>query len=343
MIPQTNRPVVSNTGTDAVQRQKFVAAELETTEICFLLLDNFSLISFASAVEPLRITNKVLGRKVYRYRCLTADGHDVRASNGLMVRSDGELLEAAPFSLLAICSSDDIENVVLPAKMKSAIRKFVHQGCSVAGICTGAYVLAQLGLLDGRSCTIHWEYADAFRELFPSANLSGSLIETDGKIVTCAGGTAALDMMIGFIANTCGSQVGAKVAEIAMHHDVRTGAEHQSAIMRPDIGLANVKLQECVRIMGDNVAEPLALPEIATRTEISLRQLQRLFRQHFNETPLNRYMKIRLEAARQLVTKTSMPFVDVAVACGFVNASHFAKRYRLAFGARPHEDRQGGN
>jgi len=312
----------------------------ETVDICFLLLDSFSLLSFASAIEPLRIANKVLKRRAFNYSCRTLDGADAVASNGGMVRSDGALQEAVQPDLLAICSSDDVEQISLGGTQKALIRQIAKQSGSVAGICTGAYVLAELGMLEGRNCTIHWEYADLFKELYPKANLVDSLIQVDGKLMTCAGGTAALDLMIGYIAQVHGGAVARDVAEIALHHDRRTGSERQHTLMREDLDMVPQRVRTAIALMTEHVSEPLSLQQISQMLAVSPRQLQRDFQKYLKCSPQEYYSKIRIDIARQLVCRTSMRMIDIAVACGFSSASHFSNRYRAAHGNSPAWDRQ---
>ena len=309
-------------------------------EICFLLLKNFSLISFASAIEPLRIANKVLKRKAFIYRCCSLDGSDAVASNGSTMKTVCAIEDIGRPDLLAVCSSDDVERIDLTPAQKAVIRNVSNRSGRVAGICTGAYVLAALGLLDNRRCTIHWEYADFFKERFPNAGLVDSLIQTDGKYMTCAGGTSALDLMIGFVARIHGGAVAADVAEIALHHDWRSGNERQHRHMRDDLETVPLRVRSSIELMSENVVDPLSLQEIAEKLNVSPRQLQRDFQKYLNCSPLDYYSKVRIDVARQLVCRTSMRMIDIAVACGFASASHFSKRYRAAHGTSPATDRQ---
>ncbi len=312
----------------------------DVTDICFLLLDNFSLLSFASAIEPLRIANKIMKRIAFNYICCTLDGRDALASNGSVVRPDCALEAVGSVDLLAVCSSDDVEHNILKPSHKNIIRQFAHRQTRVAGICTGAYVLADLGLLDGRNCTIHWEYADLFRELFPDVVLVDSLIQADGRFLTCAGGTTALDLMIGYIAELHGGAIASDVASIALHHDMRSGSERQNTLMRDELNLVPPRVRRCIELMSENIGATLSQQQLAQKLNVSARQLQRDFQQYLNCSPQEYYSKIRLDIARRLVCRTTMPMIEIAVACGFANASHFAKRYRDLFGVRPVVDRQ---
>ncbi len=307
--------------------------------VSFLLLDNFSLISFSSAIEPLRIANKILKRETFRYSCHSVDGAMVSASNGMRMCVDETMEVIGDVDLFVICSSDDVEKIVLTGAVKAKIRELSRGRSAIAGICTGSHVLAELGLLQDRACTIHWEYAAAFRELFPNIRLSPDLVKVDGRILTCAGGTSAMDMMIGYIENSCGLKIGHTIADIAMHSEVRSGSERQRGMMRLRPGPLYPRLLRCIEIMEENIEVPLSLPEIAGQLGICPRQLQRNFRRHLGESPSSFYQNLRLERARQLVQRTMLPIVEVAVATGFANPSNFSARYRNAFGVTPMRDR----
>lgn len=325
--------------TEEAARNTASAGDRVSFDVTFLLLDNFSLISFSTAIEPLRLTNKVLKRQVFRYKCCSPDGSDARASNGMSLRVDMPLADVRSTDLLVICSSDDVEKVVLSGALKAKVRELMRGNCTLAGICTGAYVLAELGLLRDRKCTIHWEYADIFRERFPLSLLDDRLVQRDGNILTCAGGTSAFELMVGFIQRNCGLNVGRDVADIALHHGLRAGSASQRSEIHLRLGITNAPLLKCIEIMEANIEETVPIGEITRRIGISRRQLERLFRQYFDDTPTNYYRKFRLNAARRLVQHTPMPIVDVAIASGFVNASHFTKCYRKEFGISPAEDR----
>lgn len=338
--PPASDQLEGHLSSDILGAAKMEDSAPAVTNICFLLLDNFSLLSFSSAIEPLRIANKVMKRKAFNYICCTIDGGDALASSGGIVRADRALHDVADIDLLAVCSSDDVEQNVLDARHKNMIRRFAHKQTRVAGICTGAYVLADLGLLEGRQCTIHWEYADLFKETFPNVKLVDSLIQADGRFLTCAGGTTALDLMIGFIAELYGGAIASDVASIALHQDMRSGSERQNTLMRDELNLIPRRLRRCIELMTENVSETLSQQQLAERLNVSPRQLQRDFQHYLDCAPLTYYSKIRLDIARRLVCRTTMPMVEIAVACGFANASHFAKRYRALHGASPVEDRQ---
>ncbi len=315
------------------------AASAAVCEVHFLLFDNFSLLSFSSALEPLRIANKVMGRTRFSYSCASVDGEAVRASNGLPMQAGVRLADMKASDLIVVCSSDGVEALDLPDHVGPALRRLERHGAPLAAICTGSYLLAKLQLLNERACTIHWEYEEIFAELYPQANLSKAVVVEDRGLLTCSGGTAPIDMMMRFVARTAGEAVARKVADIAIHHNFRDGAVHQRLDLRSRLGTANPVLLRCVALMEDNIESPLTTQELTDAVGLSPRQLQRHFKQHLGMGPARYYLDLRLRAARDLVTRTAMPPREIATATGFNSVTHFSSVYRSKFGASPFEDR----
>ena len=310
-------------------------------DIGFLLLPGFSFISFANAVEPLRMANKVLRRDFFRYRFHSVDGADVTGSNGARLRVESPIGADPKPDLLIICSSDGIEKFDMPTAMRQVLRRMARMGVRMAGVCTGAYVLGELGLLDGRRCTIHWEYSEIFRESVPKAELRSSLFEEDRQFVTSAVGTASFDMMMHLMEPLCGATVKLKVAEIAIQGDLRSANQDQRSGVTSRLRMRSKALARCVELMDGNLDEPLSLDEIAGEVGLSRRQVERLFGKILGIAPMAYYRQKRLDLARRLLESSDVPVVDIAIATGFVSASHFSRAYRGQFGVNPAHHRFG--
>ncbi len=314
-------------------------AEPDTFTADFLLIEGFSMISFASAVEPLRIANKLLSRERFCFRCLSADGDPVTASNGIPLPVQTGLSDVDRADLLVICSSDGVEAVPLPETVGAELRRLERHGTPLTAICTGSYVLAKFGLLRGRACTIHWEYEELFREVFPQADLRTSVCVEDGGLMTSSGGTAPLDLMIRIVEKVAGAQVARDVADIAIHHGTRDEAVHQRLDARARYNVSNPTFLRCIRLMEENIEEPLSLEALCAELEISPRQLQRYFRDNVGRGPRAFYESLRLERARQLLRRTALGQSDIAVACGFSSANSFSHAYKRVYGVSPMHDR----
>ncbi|RMD64829.1 MAG: helix-turn-helix domain-containing protein, partial [Alphaproteobacteria bacterium] len=145
--------------------------------------------------------------------------------------------------------------------------------------------------------------------------------------------------MLALIALEHGRPLATAVAEQFIHDRIRDSRDHQRMALRGRLGSSHPKLLAIVALMEENLEEPLSRVELARRVGISTRQLERLFRKYLHRTPTRYYLELRLERARALLTQTTMSVLDVALACGFVSASHFSKCYRELFNRTPRQDR----
>lgn len=316
------------------------------TTVVFVLIPNFSLIAFGSAIEPLRMANRISGAALYRWTIVSADGKPVRASNGLEANVEGSILDLASAAIdinrpdyVFVCSGLEVEKFQ-HANFSGWLSRLHKKGVTVGGMCTGAWLLAKAGLLEDKRCAIHWENLPAFAERFPDADIHADLFEVDDNIYTCAGGTAALDMMLQIIGLQYDEDMVSKVCELCLVDRVRSAQDRQRLPLRARIGIYNSKLLHLIELMERNISIPMTLEEISAEANLSRRHVERLFRQNLGRSPARYYLELRLERARYLLLQSDMPIVDVAIACGFVSASHFSKCYRSLFGRSPQSDRR---
>ncbi len=318
---------------------------LDRQKITFLLIPNFSMIAFSSAIEALRLANRALGRTAYEWQLVSEAGQPVQASNRVMLSVDasleqvlGEARDPTDARMVIVCSGVEVERYHDRAVF-SWLRRMHKRGVSIGGLCTGAWILAEAGLLEDRNCAIHWEMIPSFAERFPDVNVKSSLFEVDSDIFTCAGGTVALDMMLYFIGLRFGTDMAEKVCEVCLMDRVRPAHDRQRLPIGSRLGIQNPRLLSIIEIMEANIAEPVSLAQISQATGISRRHIERLFRHHLSRSPARYYLEVRLERAKRLLRHSNLPIIEVAVACGFVSASHFSKRYREHFGRSPQMDR----
>lgn len=313
--------------------------------IVFYLVPDFSMIAFSTAIEPLRLANRINDDPPYSWHLTSYDGEPVTASNGVQVSVNKSLHEERKAltnsdrpSMLFVCSGtnvEDNENKTLFA----FLRENKKQGVMVGGLCTGAYMLAAAGMLDNKRCAIHWENLPGFSERFPKIDVYADLYEMDDGICTCAGGTASLDMMLSIIGEDHGQELVNRVCEQALTDRVRNPTDRQRLPLRARLGVQNSKILSIIEYMEANISEPLPLVDIARYVGLSRRQIERLFQNHMGRSPARYYLEIRLDRARHLLIQSSLPVVEVAIACGFISASHFSKCYRELYGKSPLQER----
>jgi transcriptional regulator GlxA family with amidase domain len=319
-----------------------VAAEDGTPRVVGLyLVDNFTMMAFASVVESLRLANYVSKRELYRWRLFSADGAPVRASNGIPVGVDGALADMDGLPQVIVCAGIGVEAQDHRA-LVARLRRLATYGTHIGSVCVGTFVLAEAGLLEGHRCTTHWEYVHVLRERYPGLDVRDELFQIDRARFTAGGGTAAIDMMLALIAAWSGMPVAAAVTDVLIHHRMRERDERQRMALSARLGVSNPKLLQAVALMEEKLEAPLACSEIAEAIQLSPRQMERLFRDHLGEKPARYYIGLRLARARHLLRHSGLPILDVAIACGFASASHFSKTYSDHFAVTPSEDRNPG-
>jgi len=305
----------------------------------FLLLPGFSAIGFISAIEPLRVANRFRG-ELYRWQVLSLDGGAVLASNGMSVNADGGLGPLAKgVTLLVVAGFEPL--AAFDATLRDWLRRLDREGVTLGGIDTGSFVLAEAGLLERHRVALHWEALDAFRESYPALSASQELFETDSLRITCAGGTACIDLMLDLIGQAHGSPLAIQVSEQFVVGRIRPRKDHQRMEIASRYGLSNKKLVQVIGEMEQHTEPPLSTLQLADLAKVTRRQLERLFRLHLNDTPSNFYLRLRLEKARQLLRQTQMSVLEVSIACGFDSPSYFTRSYRARFACCPREDRRG--
>jgi len=308
--------------------------------IALVITDRFSMIAFSSVVEPLRLSNRLLGRPFYQWTTYSMDGNPVTASNGCQINVDKSIKELDDADVTLVCSGLDVERLSLDPELGKRLRRLNAMGRTFGAVCTGAYLLARYNLLDGRRCTIHWENLRSLREEFPDVEVTSDIFAIDRNCITCAGGMASLDMMLRLIAIQHGAYLAHEISEISLYQNMRSGESAQRHDIEARTGISNAKILDAIRIMDLHIEDPLSCQQLAMTVSLSPRQLERLFRRHFNCTPGQYYLRLRLETARDLLRRTSRPVLDVALACGFASTSHFTKCYRERFLCTPTEERQ---
>ena len=309
-----------------------------TIKVGFLLVPNFSMIAFSAALEPLRVANRVSGDALFDWVIASANDESITASNGVCVDTKSTAAELADCRLVFGCSGIDVHDHA-DQNVFNLTRRLDRQGAIVGAICTGTYVLAASGLLNDTRCTVHWENIDGLTEEFPHLEITNELFEINNNRITCSGGTASLDMMLYLISQIHGQSIAAQVSDQFIHDRIRDPSDRQRMELRSRLGVSHPKLLTVVGMMEENLEEPMSQTQLAKEAALSTRQLERLFRKYLSTTPTRYYLNLRLARARHLLRQTSLSILSVALACGFVSASHFSKCYRETYGKTPRTER----
>ena len=313
--------------------------ETRTTSVTFMLIEQFSMLSVASAVEPLRSANRLLGHEAYKWRLISHDGQPVAASNGLTVTVEGALGDDTATDFLFVCAGLDADPPYR-TRLNAGLQRAARGGVVLGSLSAGTLILARAGLLDGYASTIHWEFQPAFEEEFPELETSPGLYVIDRDRWTGSGGITGMDMMLGLIERDHGAALSRSVGNQFQIDQIRNATVHQRPGHLERMETLPDPLQKAVNLMLSNIEEPMRMDELAEACGLNLRRMERMFNAHLDAAPGQFYRRLRLEKARDLLLHTNLPTLEVACLTGFSSSSHFAMAFQRQFGMRPSEARR---
>ena len=306
----------------------------ETEHYVFLLVEGFSHLAFSCAVEPLRIANLVSGEPLYRWSYISENGDTATSSNDSVTLVHGGLEPLSKADNLFVLSGLNVWEHITPGLLSFIRRERAH-GTKIGALCSGAFVLAKAGLLDGVPTALHWEYHDSFMEEFPEVSLCRNVFVSDAKYITASGGTATADLMLHLIEQNHGSDLAVAVADQMVYNAVREATAEQRVSLQSRHGIRNPNLVRAIQIMADSIEDPVSPSVIADEVGISTRQLERLFGRYLNCSPAKYFLDIRLHKAQNLLLQTEQSVTEISLSCGFKTQAHFARVFRAQFGNTP--------
>lgn len=309
--------------------------------IAFLLVEGFALMSFAAVTEPLRAANLLAGKRLYGSFFFAAGPGTSKILNSSSAASVAvaDLGEAGgDFDLAFVVAGGDPVGF-RDDRVFQWLRRQARHGCVLGGVSGGPAVLANAGVMQNRRMTLHWEHAAALEERHPGLLLERTLYVVDRDRMTCAGGTAPLDMMHALIAEHHGTDFARRVSDWFMHTDVRPAGGPQRAGLAQRYGTNRHAVLAAIEIMENHIADPLPLPDLAQLVGVSARHLNRQFGAGLGRSAGAFYRDLRLDKSRELLRQTDLPVLEIAIATGFSGAAHFATAYGRRFGEAPSRHR----
>ncbi|TGT35927.1 GlxA family transcriptional regulator [Mesorhizobium sp. M8A.F.Ca.ET.165.01.1.1] len=310
----------------------------------FYLLPAFSLQAFSSAVEVLKLANEVVEQDDYGWQVVSNDGQPVSSSCRVVVGADTALAferqksyepNSASVVVVGGCRAFPASNIQLDAWL----RECRYHRMWLLGISSGTMVLARAGLAEGRRCAVHWEHYPLFSEQFPNVTAAQTTFEQDGDLHTCSGGDAPFDMFLRLVERDHGIMVANRIREKAVAYRTRSAGERQRLPIHSRVRSNHRAVIKVINHMEATVGNPVHVKVLAATACLSRRQVERLFERELGRSPSRYYLELRLERAHLLLVSSSISVVEIAIACGFVSASHFSKVYRETYGHAPHQTR----
>lgn len=314
------------------------SAPAKAIRVGFILQPHFSMVAFTGALDALVTANLVSAAPLYEYKTFGIDSRVVISDLGINISTDDvidnlPIQHRAELDILIVCGGFRC-SLLANTKLSTCLRSAEKLGVTLAGLWNGAVALAHAGLMESEECAVHPDNHAFMKETFPNISVSRNTLVIAPQRATCAGPSSALEMMLKLINQHKGAELVRAVREVL---SCDQGAESRDAIplqMGDDPTLPEI-LRGIMELMRKNIDEPLTLVELAELSEVSRRQMERLFHAHLDSSPSRYYLELRLAHARRLLTQTNESITNVALASGFVSTSHFSNCYKDAFGVSP--------
>ena len=305
--------------------------------VAFVLAPNFTLLALSAFVDTLRLAADEGDRSrpiACAWTVLSDTMRAVRASCGISVNPDSELQDPQLFDYIVVVGGT-LTADTLSRGMDSYLQQAAAAGVPLVGICTGSFVLARLGLMQERRSCISWFHHAEFRARYPElVSSSDELFIIDGDRLTCAGGTSVVHLAAHLVKQFCGEAAAEKALRIMIEQTTLPPQFPQPQPLQTP-KTRDLRVRKAMLLMERNLESPLSAEFVARHVGISVRQLERLFKAEVGCSPSTMALRIRLAHAHQRLLHGHEPVADIALQSGFVNRSHFANSFRLAFGMTP--------
>ncbi|MGJ4993992.1 GlxA family transcriptional regulator [Bradyrhizobium sp. HKCCYLS3077] len=298
-------------------------------QIGFIMEDGFQLMGVAAATA-FEFANIQLGEEAYRVSVMSEHGGPVRSTLGVHVETSP--LGDFPDTLMVV-------GELLPRPISPGLRAYIAEAGQrsrrVAGVCTGAFLLAEAGLLDGRSATTHWAHASTLQERYPAIRVDDDRIfVADGNIWTSAGMTAGIDLTLALIEEDHGAELSRAVARRLVVYHRRPGGQSQfSALL--ELEPRSDRVSRALTYAKEHLRNPLSVEELAEAASLSPRQFSRIFREETGQSPAKAVERLRLEAAKAMLEDGRHSMDMVARDTGFADRDRMRRAFLRFFGQPP--------
>lgn len=311
-------------------------AAIQIPQFHMILGSEFPINALILATEALRIANQNSGRELFTCRLFSVDGKDVRASNGMWLSVDGSLSDIDKTDYCFIFDGN-LPTQNFSQQLRNKLRELHHAGSCLVGIDTGAFALTYAGFVS-EAVVVHWEAALTYQEHFSKLPIGDHLYQIDGSIISCAGGVATLDLMLELIKRYYEESLAVEVAN-ALVHSTREGCDPQRATT-PQLNESRSFSDRLVALLEKHLDFPLTVREIAGELSVSLSTLERHCLRHFSSTPMQLYLGLRLQGARNFLFYENTSIKEVALAFGFSSPAVFSRSFKQYFDQTPSAFRQ---
>ncbi len=305
----------------------------------FLLFDGFSNMVLASVLEPLRAVKMRASIAELEWSISTLDGAQVRSSSGIAVAPDGRFDPKKQGRILVLVAGYHVPKHLTKSLLRD-VRLAVRHADRIIAADAAAWILAEAGVLDAHSATVHWQDFDAFEDRFSNVTLSTARFVQSGPFLSCGGASTALDMTLDLIRQLWGPAAAFDASNMFVFDAARQNAFGRGAEKLRNKGAP--KLLAALNVMAENVEVPLTTFELAAAISLSERSLNRAFQRELGITPGKYYRLFRLQKARDMAEETHLSLEQIALRCGFASGSSLSRSLKATFGSSLAEMRNAG-
>jgi len=303
-------------------------------EVGLFLAPQFPLYALVPLIEVFRIANQTAGKRLFNWHFISENGGPVESGAGMTLNATASIYSDFSYDMVMIISGND-PLTFLSRRLMSWVQRLNVHGVVLGGIDTGAFALAEAGILKGRRAVCHWEAMSLFNERYPDTSLVEQRYVFDPPILTCAGGIAALDMVLDLVEREHGAILARQIANGFVHAN-RAGADGAQRVLPRDTeGGSQDRVPALISVMEANIETPLSVPELAEAVGMPRRKLERLFLKRTQTSVAQYYMRVRLEHAREMLFYSHSSVGDISLMSGFSSSAVFARTFHVHFGQSP--------
>ena len=315
-----------------------LAPSENTLRVTLLVLPESSMMSLASALDPMRAANRIANRELFTWRIATLNGKPAKLTCDLTIEPDVAFDEGLRGDVLIVIASFNQQHHAGPAHLR-LLKRVARNFSLLGGIEAGSWILARSGLLEGRSATTHWEDLEEFTTRYPQIDIKPDRFVIDGRVFTTGGASPTFDFMLYLIRRRYGYPLAIEVSSVFIYDGVHSATDTQPLVSLGMLENNEPRVAAAIHVMEQHIDDTLSIAQVAAQVNLSVRMLEYLFRQTLDLSPAAYYRRLRLQIARRMVVDTRLRLQEIAIRTGFNSLSSFSRLFRRHYQQSPRECR----